>query len=613
MENTLGINTIAGDDFRRVEALSRYNIVNTPPEKSFNNIAKLSAQFFDLPIAFISFVDTHHVFVKAAIGIEQLGNSPRTDSLCTYAILSDEVTVIDDFENVDPCLGADPEFVAGLGFKFYAAAPIVTPDGFRIGTVTVIGTEIRKFSEKDAQLLQSMATVVMDEIELRVKGVKEAEASLLEAVNKAQHNFNNKSLLANAPFAIGVLSGRELIIELANVKILEVWGKTEDVIGKPLGVGLPELKSQPFLNILDDVFTSGKPFYGKELSVFLLRDNGMEEVFFNFVYQPLQDISGKTANIMIVATEVTEEIKARKLLESIEQQMAGMVMNSTEGMGIFTGRDLIVEVVNQSLCDIWGLSADEAIGKSLFELFPDLNNEIFPASLLNIFDTRQAVAFPETEVEFTTADGGKRKVVLNLKHVPLLDENGEVKNIVVTASDVTEIVGTRKFLDQIEGFYQGSSEILIHTLDALTAANEIIQGTEDQYLDRVRADLKQMEDNLHTAIEKTNLGTWFIDVQTLQFNATVGLKKLFGFYPEEEMSFTDAVEQMHADYREKVSQAMQATMTIGTPYQMEYPVIGLHDRKVRWLRAYGKLNRNSEGQPSYFSGIAFDITEQKTD
>jgi|GEM_PF-1748520 len=611
MDNALGINTIPVDDLKRVGALKRYHILNTPPEKSFNNIAKLSAQFFDLPIAFISFVDTQHVFIKASIGIEGVKNSLRTESLCTYAVLNDEVTVIDDFDHVDPCLGVDPVFVAGLGFKFYAAAPIITNDGFRIGTVTVIGTEDRKFSEKDTLLLQSMATIVMDEIELRIKGVKEAEQSLLEAVEQAQSNFNNKSLLANAPFAIGVLNGRELTIELANTKILEVWGKTEDVIGKPLRKALPELETQPFLQILDEVFITGVPFYGKELSVFLLRDNVLEEVFFNFVYQPLQDANGRTSNIMIVATEITEEIKARKLLESIEKQMEGMVMNSTEGMGIFTGRDLIVEVINQSLCDMWELTLVEAKGKSLFELFPGLDIHVFPGLLLNVFESRESVFFSETEVEFNTATGMK-KMFVNLKYVPLFDENGEVKNIIITVSDITAIVSTRKFLDHIEGFYQRANHILTQTLRSLITANEKILAINDQSLATLKDDLQQLEDVLRSEIEKPNLGTWFVDVKTLEFNATAGLKKLFGFYPDEEMSFKDAVGQMHVEYRDKVSAAMQATMATGVPYYMEYPVIGLHDQKLRWLLAYGKLNRNSDGLPSYFSGVLFDITEQKT-
>jgi len=611
MENTSGINTILADDLKRVEALKSFNILNTPPEKSFNNIAKLSAEFFDLPIAFISFVDTDHIFIKAAIGLESVNNTPRTDSLCTLAILNDKVTVIDDFDHIDPCLGADPVFVAELGFKFYAAAPITTADGFRIGTVTVVGSEPRKFSEKDALILERMASIVLDEIELRVKGIKEAEQNLLDAVDQAKRNFNSKSLLAEAPVAISVLSGRELTIQVANHKILEVWGKTDAIIGKPLQEALPELKTQPFLKILDDVFTTGTPFYGKELSAFLVRNNVLEEVFFNFVYQPMKDVSGRTVNIMIVATEITEEIKARKVLESSGRQLEGMVMNSTAGMGIFTGRDLIVEVANQSLCDIWELSREQVIGKSLFNLFPGEDTEVFPSTLLSIFDNHEEISSVDREVEFATANGIKR-MFINTKYVPLMDDEGNVAHIIVTATDTTEIVRSRKFLDQIEGFYQHSNKMLMQTLMDLTAANQEVPAEDIPTLfSKVKEDLRRAEDNLRTAIETTNLGTWFIHVKTLHLEATAGLKKLFGFYPDEEMSFDDAVGQMDIEHRNRVIAAMDATMITGEPYHIEYAVTGFHDRKVRWLTAYGKLTRDSDGQPSYFSGVAFDITEQK--
>jgi PAS domain S-box-containing protein len=612
MENTLGTNTIQADDHQRVEVLKSFNILHTPPEKSFNNIAKLSAQFFDLPIAFISFVDTDHIFIKAAVGLgTTVNNTPRTESLCTVAILNDKITVIDDFEHIDPCLGADPVFIAELGFKFYAAAPITTPDGFRIGTVTVVGFEPRKFSEKDALILEHMATIVMDEIVLRVKGIKEAEQNLLDAVDQAKRNFSSKSLLAEAPVAIAVLSGRELAIQVANHKILEVWGKTDEIIGKPLKVALPELKTQPFLKILDDVFTTGIPFYGKELSAYLFRNNVLEEVFFNFVYQPMKDSSGQTVNIMIVATDITDEIKARKLLESTGRQLEGMVMNSTAGMGILTGRDLIIEVANQSLCDIWEVSREQVIGKSIFDLFPGREDNLFPSSLLRIFDTHEEISSFENEVEFATVDGIK-KIFINTKYVPLLDDDGNVEHIIVTATDTTEIVRTRKFFSQIEGFYQRSNKLLMQTLMDLIAANEVVPGEDVPNLNsKIKENLKQAEDNLRNAIETTNLGTWFIDVKTMHLESTAGLKRLFGFYADDEMSFDDAVGQMDIKYRDAVMAAMDATMMSGEPYHIEYEVTGYRDQKVRWLTAYGKLTRDSDGQPSFFSGVAFDITEQK--
>jgi len=156
------------DDPNRIEALKRYNIFGTPSEKSFDNIAQLATDFFDVPISLVTFVDTENVFLKSNIGIEEIRINPRNNSLCSMALLNDDVTVFNDIENIDPLLLSDPITAAELGFKFYAGAPLITYDGFRIGTICVMDTKTRTFSEKDKRLLKKMARIVMDEIELRI-------------------------------------------------------------------------------------------------------------------------------------------------------------------------------------------------------------------------------------------------------------------------------------------------------------------------------------------------------------------------------------------------------------------------------------------------------------
>src|SRR5690606_41995401 len=76
-----------------------------------------------------------------------------------------------------------------------------------------------------------------------------------------------KYLIQEAPVAIGILHGPELIIESANEKILEVWGKTREILGLPLCTALPELDEQPFLRILNQVYATGEAFRSEERRV----------------------------------------------------------------------------------------------------------------------------------------------------------------------------------------------------------------------------------------------------------------------------------------------------------------------------------------------------------
>ncbi|GAA4419629.1 PAS domain-containing sensor histidine kinase [Nibrella viscosa] len=166
MINTFGKPIIPDNDDERVEALKRYSILDTPPEETFNTIAHIIAQVFRAPIALISLVDKERVFFKANVGMPGVKAVDRGVSLCSLAVLSPELTV---YENAleEPCLLANPLVAGDFGLRFYAGAPIITQDGFMIGTVCIVDREVRSFSEPDRQLLTRFATMVMNEIELR--------------------------------------------------------------------------------------------------------------------------------------------------------------------------------------------------------------------------------------------------------------------------------------------------------------------------------------------------------------------------------------------------------------------------------------------------------------
>jgi len=160
------------DDSLRVNELRKYEILDTAPEQALDDIAKLAAQLFNVPIAMISFVDTEKVFVKAVVGIENPpSHGARKDSLCTIVIQQNEVAVFNMVPNDNPCNLMDPLYAGEHGLQFYAGAPLTTNTGFRIGTICLIDTEPRQFSREEANILKSLSFVVMDYIEFRRKKI----------------------------------------------------------------------------------------------------------------------------------------------------------------------------------------------------------------------------------------------------------------------------------------------------------------------------------------------------------------------------------------------------------------------------------------------------------
>jgi len=120
-----------------------------------------------------------------------------------------------------------------------------------------------------------------------------------------------KSFLEQAPVAFAILRYRRLRIDVANSLVLKLWGKNKTVIGKTLSEALPELQGQPYLDILDDVYTKGVRYLGDEAPVSLTINGNTEMVYFNFIYEPLKNEKGKTNAIMIIATDVTETVRNR--------------------------------------------------------------------------------------------------------------------------------------------------------------------------------------------------------------------------------------------------------------------------------------------------------------
>ncbi len=166
MENTFGIPIIPEDDEERVQNLKSYKILDTPTEGPFNHVASIAAHMFKVPIALVSLVDRDRVWFKANVGMEGITETARGQSLCSIGILTDEVTT---FNNAieEPCLLSNPLVAGEFGLRFYAGAPIKTPEGYNIGTVCVIDKEPREFSAADQRVLEHLASIVMDELKLR--------------------------------------------------------------------------------------------------------------------------------------------------------------------------------------------------------------------------------------------------------------------------------------------------------------------------------------------------------------------------------------------------------------------------------------------------------------
>lgn len=154
-------------EFDRIKALKRYEILDTPAEGNFDRITLLASKMFNVPIAIVSLVDEDRIWFKSSQGLGNTKEIEKTPGLCASAILSDDVYLVEDARNDPRCL-TNPLVCGAFGLQFYAAAPLKTHDGHKLGTLCIIDKKIRYINSEQQALLKQLSEIVMHEMELRL-------------------------------------------------------------------------------------------------------------------------------------------------------------------------------------------------------------------------------------------------------------------------------------------------------------------------------------------------------------------------------------------------------------------------------------------------------------
>lgn len=172
---------IREDEPQRLEAVRRYEILDTPPDGAFDRITALAAKIFDVPICTISIVDHDRIWFKSHHGLDAT-ETDREPGLCASAILHVDPWIVSDAKN-DPRTLANPLVRGELGLQFYAAVPLRTGDGYNLGTLNIIDMRPREMTEEETQTLRDLAALVMDELEMRLSARR-----LYASIKQRQHH-----------------------------------------------------------------------------------------------------------------------------------------------------------------------------------------------------------------------------------------------------------------------------------------------------------------------------------------------------------------------------------------------------------------------------------------
>jgi diguanylate cyclase (GGDEF)-like protein len=174
------------EDNLRLDVLRRYAIVGTPPEPNFDRITALATRIFGLPACTLSLVDRDRFWFKSRHGVDAT-EMPRRMAFCEETIVGDDVFVVPD-ALADARFSNAPVVCGAPGVRFYAGAPLITPDGVCIGSLCVLNTEPQRgFSDSEKAILMDLAATAMELIEARARQLELAECTK-EIAHLATHD-----------------------------------------------------------------------------------------------------------------------------------------------------------------------------------------------------------------------------------------------------------------------------------------------------------------------------------------------------------------------------------------------------------------------------------------
>ncbi len=180
--------TSSASELSRLGKLAEYQILDTPSERAFDEITEIAAKLLGVPISLVSLIDKDRQWFKARYGLGAT-ETPREHAFCAHAIKADDVYVVSDATQ-NPLFAENPLVTGAPDIRFYAGAPLITPDKYRLGTLCVIDTKPRELSVSDERTLELLARMVVNALESR------------RQLTRAQHQVRMMTRLAEATVAV---------------------------------------------------------------------------------------------------------------------------------------------------------------------------------------------------------------------------------------------------------------------------------------------------------------------------------------------------------------------------------------------------------------------------
>ncbi len=299
------------DEPQRLDALRRYQILDTAAEDSFDELTRLAAQICKAPVALISFVDAERQWFKSRVGVQDT-ETAREVAFCARTILSTDLFIVPD-AHADERFAANPLVTGPPYVRFYAGAPLITQDGYSLGALCVIDHVPRELTDEQQQALKTIARQIVVQLELRHTATELARLNM-ELEKSAEERERTQKEIAFQAHLLDMVEEAVIATDLEGRIIywnkyaeqLYGWPSTE-VVGRNIIEITPDSSEHVQAAEIMSHLNAGQSWAGE----FLVRRRDGTIFPAHVVDSPIYDDAGRLVGVV----GLSSDISARKLAE----------------------------------------------------------------------------------------------------------------------------------------------------------------------------------------------------------------------------------------------------------------------------------------------------------
>lgn len=319
----------------------------------------------------------------------------------------------------------------------------------------------------------------------------------------------------------------------------------------------------------EQVMRTGEGFAAYDQRLDMFRDGRTQETYWNYSITPIRDEYGAVVGILNQGNETTRAVMAERARLAEVERLHELFEQAPGAVALLHGREHVFEIANDAYLDLVGRR--DVLGLSVADALPEVVNQGFVKLLDEVYQRGEAHRGWAVPVAIARgSDGVIEERLVDFVYQPIKDPNGNVTDIFVEATDVTDRTRTEQ---------------------------------------RLRATEERLELALHSSI---GIGIWDWDVQRDLVVADQRFATLYGVEPEQAargVPIGEFMASIHPSDVKALGEKIDGAVETGAPFAHEYRIVQ-PDGAARWVSTHGQCARDERGSPTRFLGVAFDITER---